>query len=147
MLTYWRAGAGALRGPLVVGLCLVCFVTGSLMSDPTPPPSRSTTPVPTAVITDESVRALAEALDRATASTVPDPTLPEQVTRAEEVLDAVRSGQVHVEPAPPTLAPSTTVPSTTTTVPSTTSTTARPLLDWVTPPSSIVPPPYTEVVQ
>lgn len=147
MLTYWRAGAGALRGPLVVGLCLLCFVTGSLMAPPSDTPTPPASTQPTAAVTDESVRALAEALEHASTST--PPVTGAAADEAAEVLDAIRSGQIHVTPAPASTTTTTTGPPSTTTPPASTTTTTvrdeRPLLDWPPVPST-VPPPFTEVV-
>lgn len=137
----WRAGAGALRGPLVVSLCLLCFVTGSLMATPSSPAPPMVTQ-PTAAVTDESVRALARALERAT--TAPTPVTTPEVDQAEEVLEAVQSGQIHVVPAPTATVATTT---TTTAPPTTTTTTTAPddTYRWPTP-TVTIPPPYTVTI-
>lgn len=143
MLAYWRAGAGALRAPLVVGMCLLCFVVGSLMATPTDQPAPPMVTQPTAAVTDESVRALAEALAAVTASSVPS-SASSVVEEAQEVLDAVESGQVQVTPSP------TATTTTTTTVPTTTTSTTAPAevpLEWPSSlPSVTVPPPFTVTV-
>ena len=119
MLTYWRAGAGALRGPLVVGLCLLCFVIGSLMAPPTdtaPDTHAVTTTV--AQVTPEEVARLADALEALSTSTVPPAQQP-LVDEAADVLEQLAPTVSTVPPAPTT----TSTATTTTTLPATTTTT------------------------
>lgn len=135
MLDAWRAGVAALRGPLVVGACIGCFVLGAITAPPTDTP-RTTTTQPAAAITDQSVNRLAAALEAAQATTVPTDVTP-TIAAAEDVLEAVREGAVTVvvtpatlPPVQPTLPPSTTVTATTVV---TTTTAADEVLRWVTP--------------
>lgn len=131
MLADWRAGVTALRAPLMVGLCISCFVLGSLMATPAEAPAPPLVTQPTAAVTDESVRDLVDALHDLTTDTTVPPTASSVVAEAEAVLEAVESGQVHVIPTP-TSPPPPSPPTTTTTAPpppaSTTST--LPLLEW-----------------
>lgn len=143
MWEQWQAGVSALRAPLVVGLCLLCFVVGAMSATPTDTAPPVVTQ-PTSAVTDESVRALARALEAAVSAT-PPVTAPE-VAEAEEVLDEVRTGQVQVTPPstePPAWQPP---PTTSTTV---TTTTTAPSVDnvvrWPVP-TSTVPAPTTVTV-
>lgn len=128
----WGAGVATLRGPLVVGACIGCFVLGALTASPTDT-QRTTTTRPAAAITDESVNRLAAALEAVETSTVP-PTAQPTVDEAEAVLDAVRQNEVTVVVTPSTVAPvQPTIPATTTTATTTTTTTERVYQDWPAP--------------
>jgi mucin-2 len=143
----WKAGAAALRGPLVVLAIIVSFVLGGAAASsdaptPTPSPRRVST-----VALDR----LTAALDRNTAHR--HGPAPSVAVTASSVLDSVERGETVVIPPPTTAAPI--APSTTTSTPPTTTTTTVPPTtvpddvirfephvptSWVPPPDSVVAP-------
>lgn len=134
--------------------CCVLFgalmlVTGYLLAAPTTDdaPRAPVVTQPTAAVTEQSVRDLIDEMRALTTTATPvTPTASSVVAQAEEVLEAVERGEVHVAPAP------TTTTTTATTAPPATTTTTAPEapLEWpdeeLPAATSTVPPAYTETI-
>lgn len=141
MFAYVLSGGRAALN-LLLATVLGMFI-GGLLATPTTDdaPRAPVVTQPTAAVTEQSVRDLIDEMRALTTATPATPTASSVVAQAEEVLEAVERGEVHVAPAPTTS--TSTAPPVTTTVPPTTSTTVELRFTF---PSSTIPPACTETI-
>ncbi len=143
----WVAALRAERNTILA--CALAFVIG-VLSVGTPEPEPA--PAPVVTITERSVRQLARALERARTDDEAPAAL---IDQAEDVLGEVTTGSVTVTPTPtptttrapepwPSTTSTTTTPPTTTTVPVDDAPLEWP--DKTDPPTSTIPPTYTETI-